>query len=122
MEKNLYQYRLDWSSYIGGLYSKDFKVGDTITWLGHDGVFGYLEGDEFICTEEHFQKKNDFPIYKKVGEYDIRGTIFHNDETLTSLITRKPRMLGKTWVRRAYNKFLMNLNTESRHNEKIKQT
>lgn len=112
MTEKLYQYRLDWRSYIGGLYTKDFKVGDTITWLGHDGQFGLLEGQDIICDEEAFQKKDNLPFYKKVGEYDIRGTIFHNDETLTSLISRKPRMAGKTWARKMYNKFLMNLNTE----------
>jgi hypothetical protein len=95
--EEFYKYRLDWHSCIGGLYTKDFKVGDTITWLGHDGVFGYYEGDEFICTEEHFQTKDNFPVYKKVGEYDIRGTIFHNDETLESLMKRKPKDKLKNW-------------------------
>jgi hypothetical protein len=108
MTEELYKYRDDWSSYIGGLYSKDFKVGDTITWLGHDGVFGYLTGEEFISNEEHFQKKDEFPVYKKVGEFDIRGTVFHNDETLFSLISRKPRMIGKNRIKRMFIEFLIN--------------
>jgi hypothetical protein len=98
METPLYKYRTDLGSFIGGLYSKDYEVGDTLTWLGHDGVFGYMTGEEFICTEEHYKyKDSNQPVYKKVGEYDIRGTIYPNDETLVSIMKRKPKDRLKNW-------------------------
>jgi hypothetical protein len=70
--KELHYERTDLGSYEEGIYTKDFKIGDKITWLGHDGVFGYLHGQEFIAEQEHVDKKDDFPAYKKVGTYDIR--------------------------------------------------
>ena len=88
----LHRERTDLWSFYGGLYSKDFKVGDTLTWLGHDGVFGYLCGEEcIICTEEHLETKDNYPIYKKVGEYDIR-----TDKEIIS----KTRKVGRSWVNR----------------------
>ena len=70
--ENLYYCRLDLSSYKEGIYTKDFKIGDKITRLGHDGVFGYLCGDEFIAEQEHIDKKENFPVYKRIGYRDIR--------------------------------------------------
>lgn len=50
-----------------GIYTKDYKVGDTITWLGHDNVHGYMNGEEFTCTQGHFDLRGDHPVYKKIG-------------------------------------------------------
>jgi hypothetical protein len=110
----LYRQRDDLGSFYGSLYSKDYQVGDTLTWLGHDGVFGYLYGEEFICTEEHYKyKDNEQPVYKKVGEYDIRGTVFPYDETLKSILKRKPHEGFKNWWKDFYNKHLKFINSES---------
>ena len=64
--------RIDSSSYKEGIFTKDFKVGDTLTWLGHDGVFGYLYGQEFIASQKHVDLKDNGWAYKKIGERDIR--------------------------------------------------
>ena len=96
----LHRERTDWRSVYGGLYSRDYQVGDTLTWLGHDGMCGYMNGDEFICTEDHMKYKDaGHPVYKKVGEYDIRGTAFPYDETLKSILKRKPKDRLKNWWR-----------------------
>jgi len=98
--EELYQYRNDWSSFYGNLYTRDYQIGDIITWLGHDNTHGYLFGEKFRCTDIHYQYKmdriqligyDDLPVYKEIGTFDIRGTIFPYNETLSSIIKRDPR-------------------------------
>jgi len=66
--EDLHYERIDWHSQFTGVYTKDYKVGDKITWLGHENVHGYSYGEEYICSQEHFDLRGDHPVYKKIGE------------------------------------------------------
>jgi len=74
MEKykdDLYWEHIDLHSSKAGLFTKNFKKGDKITWLGHDGVYGFMYGWEFVAEQETVDKKGDFPFWKKVGTLDL---------------------------------------------------
>lgn len=70
-DPNLHYERTDLGSQYAGVYTRDYKVGDKITWLGHDNVFGYLHGEEYICAQSHFDMRGNHPVYKKVGTIHI---------------------------------------------------
>jgi len=107
MEKyELHYERTDLTSLYAGVYTKDFNVGETITWLGHDGVYGYLYGEEFRCDEDHYAKRTDFPVYRKIGKIHISKLGSDMKPRPPEMIIEKRRKVGKTWVQYFMNKFL----------------
>jgi hypothetical protein len=68
---------IDMHSRYAGIFTKDFKVGDKIMWLGHDGVYGYLYGYEYTATQEHVDKKEDMWMWKKIGKIHL-NKLDHN--------------------------------------------
>jgi hypothetical protein len=49
-------------------WTKNFKLGDTVYYLGHDGVGGWWHGDTTKADQEMMEKKNNLHFYKKVGK------------------------------------------------------
>jgi len=68
-EKYIYDHTNLHSKYID-VYTEDYKVGDTVTWLGHDNVYGYMHGEKFTCTQKHYDLKEGQPVGKWVGKTD----------------------------------------------------
>jgi hypothetical protein len=62
---------LDNSKLIWSIFSKDFVVGDKISWLGHDGVYGLLHGQEIVANEEDVKRKNQSSFWKKIDELNF---------------------------------------------------
>ena len=63
--------RLDTSKLIWSIFSKDFKEGDEIYWLGHDNVFGLLHGQTLVADKEAVEKKNDLNFWKRIDELNF---------------------------------------------------
>jgi hypothetical protein len=64
---------LDNSKLVWSIFVNDFEVGDKITWLGHDGVYGLLYDQEIDATQEEvdFRKKGNYNFAKKVDELNF---------------------------------------------------
>jgi hypothetical protein len=58
--------RLDDSKLVWSVFTKDFKEGDTVYHLGHDGVFGCMYGWTYIADKEMVDKKDNLWFYKKI--------------------------------------------------------
>jgi len=61
-----YRERVDISKMIWNIFSKDFKIGDEITWLGHDNVFGLLYGEKIIADKDAVNKKEKLSFWKEI--------------------------------------------------------
>ena len=68
--KGYHRERLDLSKMVWSIFSKDFKEGDTVYWLGHDGVYGLLHGQEIEATDQELARP-DLPFYKKIDELNF---------------------------------------------------
>ena len=64
--------RIDITKLCWSIFSKDFKVGDKITWLGHDNVFGLMHGEKFTADQEAVDKKEDFSFWLKIDELNFQ--------------------------------------------------
>jgi hypothetical protein len=49
-------------------FTKNFKLGDEVYYLGHDGVGGWWHGDTTTADEELMRKKDNLDFYKKVSK------------------------------------------------------
>ena len=49
------------------VFNKNFKVGDEIYFLGHDGVGGFWYGNIITANEELVRKKDNLQFYKLIG-------------------------------------------------------
>ena len=65
-KKRYHRERIDISKMVWHIFSKDFKIGDEITWLGHDNVFGLLYGEKFTADKEAVNKKNKLSFWKEI--------------------------------------------------------
>lgn len=63
--------RLDLSKMVWSIFTKDFKEGDEIYWLGHDGVYGLLHGQKIVATEEDVRRKDQSGFWKLLDELDF---------------------------------------------------
>ena len=82
-EQNHHYEHYDIFSRFAGIFTKNFKPGDKIMWLGHSGAFGYQYGEEYTCTQEHYDKRMEFSAYKKIGEIHLNELIkIRNDKNL----------------------------------------
>ena len=48
-------------------FTKNFKLGDEVYFLGHDGVGGFWYGDIITADEELMRKKENLHFYKMIG-------------------------------------------------------
>ena len=69
--KGYHREMLDQSKMIWSIFSKDFKKGDVIYWLGHDGVYGFLHGQKVLANEEDARKSRQSQFWKKIDELDF---------------------------------------------------
>jgi len=109
--------RTDLGSHNTGLFTKDYKIGDTITWLGHDHVYGYMYGEEFICTKKHFDLKGDQPVYRKIGEVHLSKIRGGNDlyEIFDDrkFVQKIPSIIRKLFFKTYYNQGMVYLTEEN---------
>jgi hypothetical protein len=70
-EQKCHRELLDAPKLIWSIFSKDFKEGDEIYWLGHDNVFGLLHGQKIIATKEAVEKRSDLSFWKKIDELNF---------------------------------------------------
>ena len=50
-----------------GAYTKDYKIGDKVYWLGHDGVHGFWYEWDYIADQSMIDNKDHLDMYKRVG-------------------------------------------------------
>lgn len=62
---------LDHSKLVWSIFSKDFEKGDTIYWLGHDGIYGLLHGQKVVANEEDVKRKNQSSFWKLIDELNF---------------------------------------------------
>lgn len=62
---------LDNSKLVWSIFSKDFKEGDIIYWLGHDGVYGLLHGQKIVANKEDVRRKENSQFWKKIDELNF---------------------------------------------------
>ena len=71
-DKNKYHRELlDQSKLIWTIFDKEYKEGDLIYWLGHDGVYGFLHGEEKRASKEDVNIKNQLPFWRKVDKLNF---------------------------------------------------
>lgn len=58
---SLYNSKLEW-----GVFTKEFKEGEKVYWLGHDGVYGCMFGCQYEADKEMIEKKNELNFWKKI--------------------------------------------------------
>lgn len=46
------------------LFTKDWGVGDTVIWLGHDNVYGFMYGEQYIADERMSDHKTELQLWK----------------------------------------------------------
>ena len=67
-ERGYHIERLDLHSKKRYAWTRDFKLGDQVYYLGHDGVGGWWHGNETTADEEMMRKKHNLHFYKKVSK------------------------------------------------------
>ena len=61
----------DLSKVEWGVFTKEFKEGDKVYWLGHDGVYGCLFGCIYEADKEMVEKKNDISFWKCIKKIKV---------------------------------------------------
>ncbi len=47
-------------------FTTEFRLGDTVYWLGHDGVHGFWHGEAYVADEDMIKYKDELKLYKKL--------------------------------------------------------